>query len=58
MLSINFYYRLKYLINKNSNYRVILSFLLDSVKHPFKKSKKKIFSKHTYRILKNKKYYY
>ena len=43
MLSINFYYRLKYLINKNSNYRVILSFLLDRVKHPFKKSKKKYF---------------
>ena len=43
MLSINFYYRLKYLINKNSNYRVILSFLLDRIKHPFKKSKKKYF---------------
>ena len=43
MLSINFYYRLKYLINKNSNYRVILSFLLDRIKHPLKKSKKKYF---------------
>ena len=43
MLSINFYYRLKYLINKNSNYRVILSFLFDRIKHPFKKSKKKYF---------------
>ena len=43
MLSINFYYRLKYLINKNSNYRVILSFLLDRIKHPFKKSEKKYF---------------
>ncbi len=41
MLSINFYYRLKYLINKKSNYRVILSFFLDRFKHPFKKSKKK-----------------
>ena len=41
MFSINFYYRLKYLINKKSNYKVILSFFLDRFKHPFKKSKKK-----------------
>ena len=55
MLSINFYYRLKYLINKNSNYRVILSFLLDRVKHPFKKSKKKYFRNKHIEYLKTKK---
>ena len=54
MLSINFYYRLKYLINKNSNYRVILSFLLDRIKHPFKKSKKKYFRKLHIEYLKKK----
>ena len=41
MLSINFYYRLRYLINKKSNYKVVLSFILDRLKHPFTKSKKK-----------------
>ena len=54
MLSINFYYRLKYLINKNSNYRVILSFLLDRIKHPFKKSEKKYFRKLHIEYLKTK----
>ena len=55
MLSINFYYRLKYLINKNSNYRVILSFLFDRIKHPFKKSKKKYFRNLHIEYLKKKK---
>ena len=43
MLSTNFYYRLRYLINKKSNFKVILSFILDRLKHPFSKSKKKYF---------------
>tara|TARA_B100001248_G_scaffold111057_1_gene82930 strand:+ start:1123 stop:1836 length:714 start_codon:yes stop_codon:yes gene_type:complete len=55
MFSINFYYRLKYLINKKSNYRVILSFFLDRLKHPFKKSKKKYLRKLHVEYLKSKK---
>ena len=54
MFSINFYYRLKYLINKKSNYRVILSFFLDRLKHPFKKSKKKYLRKLHVEYLKSK----
>ncbi len=54
MFSINFYYRLKYLINKKSNYRVILSFFLDRLKHPFKKSKKKFLRKLHVEYLKSK----
>ena len=41
MLSLNFYYRLRYLIKKKSNIEVTLSFLTDRLKHPFLKSKKK-----------------
>ena len=54
MFSINFYYRLKYLINKKSNYRVILSFFLDRLKHPFKKSKKKYLRNSHIKYLKSK----
>ena len=54
MFSINFYYRLKYLINKKSNYRVILSFFLDRLNHPFKKSKKKYLRKLHVEYLKSK----
>ncbi len=54
MFSINFYYRLKYLINKKSNYRVIFSFFFDRFKHPFKKSKKKYLRNLHIKYLKSK----
>ena len=55
MLSLNFYYRLRYLIKKKSNIQVILSFLTDRLKHPFLKSKKKHERLMHQNYLKNKK---
>ena len=54
MLSINFYYRLRYLLNKKSNYRVIISFLLDRLKHPFLSQKKKVLRNLHVKYLKTK----
>ena len=54
MLSINFYYRLRYLINKKSNFKVILSFFLDRLKHPIYKKKKKLSKKMHMEYLKSK----
>ena len=54
MLSINFYYRLRYLINKKSNFKVILSFFLDRLKHPIYKKNKKLSKKMHMEYLKSK----
>ena len=54
MLSINFYYRLRYLINKKSNFKVILSFFFDRLKHPIYKKKKKLSKKMHMEYLKSK----
>ena len=46
MLSLNFYYRINYLVKKKSSINVILNFIFDRLKHPFlshlKKNHKKI----------------
>ena len=54
MLSINFYYRLRYLINKKSSFKVILSFFLDRLKHPIYKKNKKLSKKMHMEYLKSK----
>jgi len=45
MLSSNFYHRLNYLVKKKSNFSVILNFFIDRIKHPFLKSRKKLYRK-------------
>ena len=45
MFSLNFYHRLNYLVKKKSNLSVILNFFIDRIKHPFLKSKKKLYRK-------------
>ena len=41
MLSKNFYYRLRYQLRKKANFKILYAFLLDRLKHPLNKTKKK-----------------
>ena len=43
MFSKNFYYRLKYQLDKKATYEVLYQYFLDRFKHPFHKTKKKYF---------------
>jgi len=45
MFSRNFYYRLKYQLEKKAPYLVFFYFMLDRIKHPFVRSQKKIYRK-------------
>ena len=40
MFSKNFYYRLKYQLDKKAIYEVLYQYFLDRFKHPFHKTKK------------------
>ena len=41
MFSRNFYYRIKYQINKKAIFDVFYQYLVDRFKHPFNKNQKK-----------------
>ena len=45
MFSRNFYYRIKYQINKKAIFDVFYQYLVDRFKHPFKKNQKKKIKK-------------
>ena len=55
MLSKNFYYRTRYQIKRKANFKVILNFFFDRLKHPFVQHKKKKFRKLHQNFLINKK---
>ena len=54
MLSLKFYYRINYLIKREANFDVFLSYILDRFKHPFVQSYKKKHRKSHQSYLKNK----
>ena len=54
MFSKNFYYRIKYQINKKAIFEVFYQYLLDRLKHPFNKYKKKKIKKQHQKYLETK----
>ncbi len=55
MLSTNFYKRINYLLKKDTKTKVILTFILDRIKHPFLSIKKKKLKKMHQKYLNKKK---
>ena len=54
MLSLNFYYKINYLIKREANFDVFLNYILDRFKHPFVQSYKKKHRRSHQSYLKNK----
>ena len=54
MFSRNFYYRIKYQLEKKAPFQFFFYFILDRIQHPFNKSQKKLYRNLHQNYLKNK----